>query len=175
MKLSSDSKFVEILLDDKDMHDLLNGQTIGMGEIGVNDQRPITIKRHVAPIVKMSSNRERDQKGMAILTGETPFAKLKREHPEKPVPKLEMPEAKPFGIRRADDAIENQGQIEAKPESREKARPFVPREKPSRFRLQDDVQGGHEEQDIPDGSQTHRQETNNPQGRVVEENQEGSV
>lgn len=176
MQLKTDKKRVEILLDDRDLNEILSGRSVMLPELGINDQRPLIVSRWLNPELKVV-NRTNDLKAIEILTGQNPLdvAKGKAFSTVAPLnaPKPVEVNSRPFALEDKDDAITKPGQATPFSDAREKIGPKIPRSGPSQFGRNFNVERRRKDEDIPGGSKEDRQDTNYPSSGVAGEDNKG--
>jgi hypothetical protein len=177
MQLKTDKKRVEVLLDDRDLNEILSGRSVMIPELGANDQRPLVVSRWLNPELKII-NRANDLKALEILTGKNPvdMAKGNAFSTVSPLnaPKPVEINSRPFALEDKEDGTSKLGQTVPFSEARKETSARFPRSGPSQFGRNFNVKGGREDKGIPGGSKENRQEADNSSpGLAGEDNERG--
>jgi hypothetical protein len=178
MQLKTDKKRVEVLLDDRDLNEILSGRSVMIPELGANDQRPLVVSRWLNPELKVI-NRANDLKALEILTGKNPvemargtsgaFSNTAPLNAPKPV---EI-NSRPFALEDKEDGTKKLGQTIPFSETRKETSARFPRSGPSQFGRNFNVERRRKDESIPGGSEEDRQETNYPSSGVAGEDNKG--
>jgi hypothetical protein len=175
MQMKADKKRVDILLDDRDLNEILSGRSVLIPEISVNDPRPIVVSRWLNPELKVL-NRSNDMRAIEILTGVNPLDAVKNKGVNVPVnaPKPVEINSRPFALEDKDDGTSKLGQTIPFSEARKETSPRFPRSGPSQFGRNFNVKGGREDKGVPGGSKENRQGTDDTEEGMAREDNKRS-